>query len=34
MSRLNDQEGLSIALEEARIGYEEGGVPVSSLDCT
>jgi hypothetical protein len=26
---MNDQEGLAIALEEAKIGYQEGGVPVS-----
>lgn len=26
---MNDQEGLAIAIEEAKISYEEGGVPVS-----
>jgi hypothetical protein len=26
---MNDQEGLAIALEQAKIGYREGGVPVS-----
>jgi hypothetical protein len=26
---MNDQEGLAIALEEAKISYQEGGVPVS-----
>jgi len=30
MPRLNDQEGLAIALEEARTGYEEGGVPIGA----
>lgn len=30
MPRLDDQEGLAIALEEARIGYEEGGVPIGA----
>lgn len=25
---MNDQQALAIALEEARISYEEGGVPV------
>lgn len=30
MPRLNDQKGLAIALEEARIGYEEGGVPIGA----
>lgn len=28
MSLLSDQEGFAIAVEEAKIGYEEGGVPV------
>ncbi|KAA8570482.1 hypothetical protein EYC84_002755 [Monilinia fructicola] len=27
MSLLSDQEGFAIAVEEAKIGYEEGGVP-------
>lgn len=26
---MNDQEAFAIALEEAKIGYKEGGVPVS-----
>lgn len=26
---MNDQEGFAIAVEEAKLGYEEGGVPVS-----
>jgi hypothetical protein len=25
---MNDQEAFAIAVEEAEIGYEEGGVPV------
>jgi hypothetical protein len=25
---MNDQEAFAIAMEEARIGYKEGGVPV------
>jgi hypothetical protein len=28
---MNDQEGLAIAIEEAKISYEEGGVPVSMV---
>lgn len=27
---MNDQEAFAIALEEARLGYREGGVPVST----
>jgi hypothetical protein len=27
---MNDQEGFAIAIEEARLGYNEGGVPVRS----
>jgi len=27
---MNDQEGLAIALEEAKISYQEGGVPVGA----
>jgi len=27
--RMNDREAFEIALEEARLGYQEGGVPVS-----
>jgi hypothetical protein len=26
---MNDQEAFAIAVEEAEIGYKEGGVPVS-----
>jgi hypothetical protein len=26
---MDDHKGLAIAIEEARIGFEEGGVPVS-----
>ena len=28
---MNDQEGFAIAVEEAKIGYSEGGVPVRIL---
>lgn len=28
MASLSDQEAFAIAVEEAKIGYEEGGVPV------
>lgn len=27
---MNDQEGLAIAIEEAKTSYKEGGVPVRS----
>jgi hypothetical protein len=27
---MNDQEAFAIALEEAKLGYKEGGVPVST----
>ena len=27
---MNDQEAFAVALEEARLGYREGGVPVST----
>lgn len=27
---MNDQQAFAIAVEEAKIGYKEGGVPVSS----
>ncbi|KAA8570480.1 hypothetical protein EYC84_002755 [Monilinia fructicola] len=30
MSLLSDQEGFAIAVEEAKIGYEEGGVPIGA----
>jgi hypothetical protein len=30
---MNDQEGLAIAIEEAKMGYQEGGVPVSVPRC-
>ncbi|EDO00409.1 hypothetical protein SS1G_14279 [Sclerotinia sclerotiorum 1980 UF-70] len=30
MSPLSDQEGFAIAVEEAKIGYEEGGVPIGA----
>jgi hypothetical protein len=30
-STMNDQEAFAIAVEEAKIGYSEGGVPVLSL---
>jgi len=26
--KMNDQEAFAIALEEAKLGYDEGGVPV------
>jgi hypothetical protein len=29
---MNDLEAFAIALEEARLGYREGGVPVSTLE--
>lgn len=28
--RMEDQEGLAIAIEEALLGYKEGGVPVNA----
>jgi len=28
---MNDQEAFAIAVEEAKLGYNEGGVPVGSL---
>ena len=27
---MNNQEGLAIAIEEALLGYKEGGVPVNA----
>ena len=27
---MNDQEAFAIAVEEAKIGFEEGGVPVNT----
>lgn len=29
IEKMNDQEAFAIAVEEAKIGYKEGGVPVS-----
>lgn len=31
---MNDQEGLAIALDEAKISYGEGGIPVSNTRCS
>jgi hypothetical protein len=31
---MNDPEGLAIAIEEAKMSYQEGGVPVSVSCCT
>jgi hypothetical protein len=28
---MNDQEAFAIALDEAKLGYREGGVPVRTL---
>lgn len=28
---MDHAKGLALALEEARIGYEEGGIPVSNM---
>lgn len=28
---MDDQQGFAIALEEAKLGYKEGGVPVRPL---
>ena len=30
---MDDQKGLAIAIEEAKISYKEGGVPVSNTRC-
>ena len=31
---MNDQEGLAIAIDEAKISYGEGGIPVSNTRCS
>jgi hypothetical protein len=31
---MNDQEAFAIAVEDAKIGYKEGGVPVSLQDSS